>query len=338
MNVNKSHLIITLLFILISILPNTANSTETSIISTDPPQLQLNTTSTFTININVYNVTDLSAWQIKMTFNPYIIQCTNISIPEQNVFTGHDTTGLSFIINNQQGCLIAFNGIWEPKGVNGSGTLCQLTFKTISAGISSLAFTEVMQLSGTYLTDSKDNLIPMEANDGNVKIAPEGFKEYQFDVQTEIKTYKIAVLTNSSLTNFNFNNTLKKIEFSLNGTDGTTGSCSISIPKELLNGTFAILLNNEATIFTSSNDKSSNYFCLTYHHSSVYVQILITIFGDLNGDRTVDGRDLAITARAFGSYPDSSRWNPIADVNKDFKVDGKDLALVAKRFGRTWNP
>jgi len=331
---------LTLFLLLILILPKiTQSSTNNTTLSTSPTQLQLNTLTAFNINITVYNVTDLSAWQIKIAFNPNIIQCINISLPQQHIFSGHSTTGLSYIIENQKGYILAFNGLWEPTGVNGSGILCQLTFQAINVGISSLTFTAITQMGGTYLIDSDDNLIPIETTNGLVTIAPEGFNQYQFNVQADTqKTYTVLILTNSSLTNFNFNNTLKKIEFSLNGPNETSGACSISIPKELLNGTFAILLNNKVTVFSSSNDEINNYLTFSYHHSTINVQILITIFGDINGDRVVDGKDIAITARAFGSYPGSARWNPIADINQDFEVDGKDLALIAKKFGQTWNP
>jgi len=50
-------------------------------------------------------------------------------------------------------------------------------------------------------------------------------------------------------------------------------------------------------------------------------------------DFVVDGTDIAIAAGAFGSYPGSSRWSPVADVNHDFVVDGSDIALIAVHFG-----
>lgn len=42
---------------------------------------------------------------------------------------------------------------------------------------------------------------------------------------------------------------------------------------------------------------------------------------DLNGDDKVDIRDIAIAAKAFGSYPGHPRWNPMADVYRDGKMD-----------------
>jgi len=341
MKLNKKQLISMPIFSLtlflalqnIAVAP-TENSTA---ISVNPSKLQLNTISTFIINITVSNVTDLSAWQIKLTFNPSIIQCTNITIPEQNIFAGHETTGLSYTLDNQLGYVTAFNGIWEPTGVNGSGILCQLTFKATNTGITSLTFLDPMKMTGTYLTDSENNIIPTETNNGLIIIAPEGFNTYQYNIETATGTYQVTILTNSSVTDFNYNDTLEKIEFTLNGTNGTAGSCSITIPKQLLNGTFAVLINNQATIFTCSDDQNNSYLCFNYHHSLLNIQVLTTLLGDLNGDRVIDGIDLAITAKAFGSYPNHPRWNPLADLNKDLQVDGIDLAIVARKFGEEWN-
>jgi len=63
---------------------------------------------------------------------------------------------------------------------------------------------------------------------------------------------------------------------------------------------------------------------------------------DLNGDGKVDIKDLAIVAKAFGSYLGSPNWNPIADVTgstlgvPDNKVDIRDVAYVAKNFGKIY--
>jgi parallel beta-helix repeat protein len=61
--------------------------------------------------------------------------------------------------------------------------------------------------------------------------------------------------------------------------------------------------------------------------------------GDITGyygwpDGRTDIKDLALAAKAFGSYPGHPRWNPIADMNGDLKVDIKDLALMAKHYGQ----
>jgi len=64
----------------------------------------------------------------------------------------------------------------------------------------------------------------------------------------------------------------------------------------------------------------------------------VTMFGDCNGDGVVNLQDAMIVALAFGAYPDSARWNPLADVNKDGTVNLKDLFAVYIRFGKTYIP
>jgi parallel beta-helix repeat protein len=71
--------------------------------------------------------------------------------------------------------------------------------------------------------------------------------------------------------------------------------------------------------------------------------ITVRIVGDINGDGTVDGKDISVVAMSFGSYgpnylyqgsPPSPRWNLDADINGDNVVDGRDLVLIARNFGK----
>jgi hypothetical protein len=69
--------------------------------------------------------------------------------------------------------------------------------------------------------------------------------------------------------------------------------------------------------------------------------IEIRLLGDLNGDGKVDMKDIAIAAKAFGSYPGHPRWNPDADVTgteylmPDSQVDMRDIAVISRNFGNT---
>jgi parallel beta-helix repeat protein len=62
--------------------------------------------------------------------------------------------------------------------------------------------------------------------------------------------------------------------------------------------------------------------------------ITVRILGDINGDGKVDGRDITIAARAFGTRPGNPRWNPDADINGDGRVDGRDITMIARNFGK----
>ena len=68
-------------------------------------------------------------------------------------------------------------------------------------------------------------------------------------------------------------------------------------------------------------------------HTGCYLPV--PLYGDLSGDGEVDIKDLAMAAKAFGSYPDHPRWNPTADVNQDKKVNIIDFVLIVSNFGKT---
>ncbi|MEM3566336.1 MAG: ABC transporter substrate-binding protein [Candidatus Bathyarchaeia archaeon] len=58
---------------------------------------------------------------------------------------------------------------------------------------------------------------------------------------------------------------------------------------------------------------------------------------DVNYDGVVDGKDISVVARAFGSDPGPPvhpRWCYRADVNNDRVCDGKDLSYVSRNFGK----
>lgn len=56
--------------------------------------------------------------------------------------------------------------------------------------------------------------------------------------------------------------------------------------------------------------------------------------GDLNGDMTVDLRDICTIAIAYGSNPKHPKWNPYADLNRDKTIDILDIILAIKDYGK----
>jgi N-acetylneuraminic acid mutarotase len=56
---------------------------------------------------------------------------------------------------------------------------------------------------------------------------------------------------------------------------------------------------------------------------------------DVDLSRRVDGLDLAIFGRAFGSVDGEAAYDRRADLNRDGRVDGDDLAVMATAWGRS---
>jgi len=62
--------------------------------------------------------------------------------------------------------------------------------------------------------------------------------------------------------------------------------------------------------------------------------ITVRLLGDVNHDGKVDGRDITIAARAFGTKLGDPKWNAEADINGDGRVDGRDITMIARNFGK----
>jgi hypothetical protein len=59
------------------------------------------------------------------------------------------------------------------------------------------------------------------------------------------------------------------------------------------------------------------------------------LFGDANGDHTVDGTDFGLFGNAFGTTAGSASFAGIFDINGDGTVDGTDFGEFGNRFGLT---
>jgi hypothetical protein len=64
--------------------------------------------------------------------------------------------------------------------------------------------------------------------------------------------------------------------------------------------------------------------------------VLVTIPGDVNGDRKVGLKDIFAIALAFGSTTEGARYKPNIDINGDGKIDLKDYFIASKNFGQQW--
>jgi subtilisin family serine protease len=56
--------------------------------------------------------------------------------------------------------------------------------------------------------------------------------------------------------------------------------------------------------------------------------------GDLDNNFMVDIFDIVIVARAFGSQPNETEWNPVANINIDKYIDIFDIVIIALNFGK----
>ena len=296
----------------------------------------------FKLNVTIIDVTNLNNWQISLKFNPKIINCTNITVPEDNIFQGYSIFFPTPKIDNVNGQLTAFCAIEGTAGVSGSGKLCTITFQTKNLGVSTLNYLNpmVITLNGTYLQDPNGQSIPFETEIGVIQIVGQGFGENAFTITYDSETLKIKTLSNSTITNLNYDQTLKAITYDATGPDNTKGACIITIPQKIMNTTLIALSDNTplktfiSELNTLPENGTHHFLYYSYSHSTNKIKIFQTIAGDITGDRKVDIKDVAIASKSFGTTSESPNYRQAADVNDDAKVDIKDVSYISKNFGK----
>jgi hypothetical protein len=88
--------------------------------------------------------------------------------------------------------------------------------------------------------------------------------------------------------------------------------------------------------YTALADANLNLIVTTASSGSYTVLPLAVLPGDINGDWSVDLKDLVLLADAYGSGPGLSNWNPKADIDNNGIVGLGDLAIMAKYYGQRY--
>lgn len=101
-----------------------------------------------------------------------------------------------------------------------------------------------------------------------------------FNVTLKRETYHVTTICNSTISNFKFKigpeTGNKIIRFNATGKDGTVGFCRVTIPTELMNHPYIVLVGEEEIVPTSLDVSNETYVCLyfTYLHSSHTITII----------------------------------------------------------------
>ena len=106
---------------------------------------------------------------------------------------------------------------------------------------------------------------------------PLGIIESVFDVITENATLQVSIISNSSISEFEFSPSSLQVSFNVTGFSGTTGFCNITMPEALLWGDFSVYLNGEQLVegvdYTRTYNVTHNSFYLSYSHSHHTIEI-----------------------------------------------------------------
>ena len=149
-----------------------ASGEDLPVISVEPPTSTAETGESFTVDINITDVSNMYSWEFHMNYSSIILNA--ISVTEGSFLSDVDSTSWSMmppIINNDAGTVKASNLLWyyPPSGASGNGTLCTITFQIKDVGNTTLHFyyTQLLSFNGTGMPE-----IEHTAADGSVTALP----------------------------------------------------------------------------------------------------------------------------------------------------------------------
>ena len=100
---------------------------------------------------------------------------------------------------------------------------------------------------------------------------------YTFSIVWGEETFVVSVESNSTVSNFAFNQPDKEISFNVTGPDGTIGFCNVTIPKALLYGEpWTVLIDGALVSPTITENATHDCLYFTYTHSTHTIQIIGT--------------------------------------------------------------
>ena len=103
----------------------TFSATETNLLAGD----------TFTLNLNAEGVSDLAGWQTDITFDPDVLEATEVNEGDFLEANGGDTFFLQGTIDNTAGKITNLSAaLISENGVSGTGTLISVTFIAKAGG------------------------------------------------------------------------------------------------------------------------------------------------------------------------------------------------------------
>ena len=129
------------------------SASPTTYLSVDPQNtvdFNLQSGSTFTINVTVTNVIDLFAYEFQLGYNTTVLTATNIAV---GPFLLPDHFEWANLINDAEGWLYysVSQDFGETSGVNGSGVVAVITFSVDDYGHSELDLYETILGGSDYL-------------------------------------------------------------------------------------------------------------------------------------------------------------------------------------------
>jgi hypothetical protein len=313
----------------------------------------------FTVYLNVTNVIDLYGWEFHFDYDPLLLDLTynntvteglktplNVFKDSTNETAGHVWWAMSTAYPNTTGLTHSSQAIFE------------MHFKALAQGSCTL------DLSDTILVNSLGNAILHTTVNGAIDIQTLDLKVNSIEI---CNMYTNETWTHSIYANDSYAN-LTQYYYPVNVTIENTGTLSTGSFKVKLEVFFDLTLEASTELVVSDLAGSSSeeitfttLFCptktgdpgryslkATVDSENAVVEdnegnngltkndFMVTIMGDVNGDKKVNILDGVKIALAWSGTPGSAQWNVAADLNHDNVINLLDGIRTSLNWGLYW--
>jgi hypothetical protein len=277
------------------------------------------------LTLSVENVESLGAFGFEIEYDLGALTYIQASEGDFLNSDGQNTTFHASLENNEPGKLIIGGTQLEAnQQVNGEGTLFTLEFTVLDAQSEN---TSLLQINRSSFLSSLDQHLPFSYENYSFVNENNNNGEEQVELNTNAELdeeyYKINLTWDDinadqyKIYRSNQNNEMIEI--------GTTNQNQFQDSRENVNGLVSFVsytyevkpVVNGQELNTQAVDIAENRL----------------VAGDINNSGRVDGLDLEILAKSFGSFLQEASYNPFTDLNYDGAVDGEDLIAFGLNFG-----
>jgi hypothetical protein len=242
----------------------------------------------FKLNITVDNVTNLFSWQVNVSWNPALLNYSDITLPSDHVFAGQTFYPVPPAVENGSVVYGVALGAVTANTFNGTGTLAQLELEILAQ----TALPVTCNVTFERITVTPADTFLLDRDGADITFTAE-VGVYNYMVQELVthlivrpeQNYTVTTLSNTTIypNTAVYNNNTYTLSFNATGPSGAVGYVNVTIPLALVNtagnnSAWTFKVNGTAPLSQQVvNDSTNTYVYLTFNTSTELVEITGTV-------------------------------------------------------------